>query len=152
MIGESRRTNAGEPGLWETFGVLTPYLQRPGLTDLFVTADGGLWCDGAPEGLARIEDWSADEATVRGLAVQLIARGGRHIDEATPFVDVRLRDGVRVHAVLRKHPSQRDDCRMRKLCSGTWLPSGLRPRTRAQWSGCCAFPSLSRPTLSSAAS
>ena len=43
---------------------------------------------------------SADEAEVRALAVQLIARGGRHIDEATPAVDVRLGRGIRVHAVL----------------------------------------------------
>jgi len=32
--------------------------------------------------------------------VRLIARGGRHIDEATPAVDVRLGRGIRVHAVL----------------------------------------------------
>src|SRR5690606_16960030 len=36
----------------------------------------------------------------RDLAVRLIGLGGRHIDEATPCVDVRLGDGVRVHAVL----------------------------------------------------
>lgn len=86
--------------MWETFGVLTPYLQRPGITDLFITGDGGLWTDGVPGGLHRVDDWEADEPAVRRLAVQLIGRGGRHIDEATPFVDVRLRDGIRVHAVL----------------------------------------------------
>ena len=32
--------------------------------------------------------------------MRLIARGGRHIDEATPAVDVRLGRGIRVHAVL----------------------------------------------------
>ena len=40
------------------------------------------------------------ERPLRELAVRLIALGGRHIDEATPCVDVRLRGGVRVHAVL----------------------------------------------------
>src|SRR5690606_35815293 len=44
--------------------------------------------------------WAADEPEVRALAVRLIARGGRHIDEATPAVDVRLGRGIRVHAVL----------------------------------------------------
>jgi len=39
-------------------------------------------------------------ATARELAVRLIGLGGRHIDEASPCVDVRLGDGVRVHAVL----------------------------------------------------
>lgn len=41
-----------------------------------------------------------DERALRALAVRLIALGGRHIDEASPCVDVRLRDGIRVHAVL----------------------------------------------------
>jgi pilus assembly protein CpaF len=36
----------------------------------------------------------------RDLAVRLIALGGRHVDEATPCVDVRLGPGVRVHVVL----------------------------------------------------
>jgi pilus assembly protein CpaF len=37
----------------------------------------------------------------RGVTdVFLIALGGRHLDEAAPAVDVRLGDGVRVHAVL----------------------------------------------------
>ncbi|MEV8214393.1 TadA family conjugal transfer-associated ATPase [Leifsonia sp. NPDC077715] len=89
-----------EPGLWRTFGRLTPYLLRPGVTDLFVTGAGELWSDGPPHGLRREEGWCADAAEARSLAVRLIGAGGRHIDEATPFVDVRLRGGVRVHAVL----------------------------------------------------
>ncbi|MFF2049985.1 TadA family conjugal transfer-associated ATPase [Leifsonia sp. NPDC058194] len=100
MFTESRSPRPAEPGLWETFGMLAPYLQHPGITDLFVTASGELWSDGGPRGLHRIDAWHADEPEVRRLAVQLISRGGRHIDEATPFVDVRLRGGVRVHAVL----------------------------------------------------
>jgi pilus assembly protein CpaF len=73
---------------------------REGVTDLFITGDGSLWSDGGPSGLHRIAEWRADEPETRRLAVDLVARGGRHIDEATPFVDVRLHDGVRVHAVL----------------------------------------------------
>lgn len=89
-------------GLWTTFGPLTPYLMREGVTDLFITGDGSLWSDGGPGGLHRIPEWRADEPETRRLAIDLIARGGRHIDEASPFVDVRLHDGVRVHALLRK--------------------------------------------------
>lgn len=90
----------GEPGIWETFGPLAPYLMRDGVTDLFVTGDGALWSDGGRRGLHRVDGWVTDPQTTRRLATQLIARGGRHIDEATPFVDVRLPGGVRVHAVL----------------------------------------------------
>jgi pilus assembly protein CpaF len=85
---------------WHTFGPLTPYLLRDGVTDLFVNGAGELWADGGERGLRRLDGWHADERSTRELAVRLIARGGRHIDEATPFVDVRLEGGVRVHAVL----------------------------------------------------
>ncbi|WP_243683303.1 TadA family conjugal transfer-associated ATPase [Clavibacter michiganensis] len=40
------------------------------------------------------------EPSVRALAVRLAAEGGRHLDEAAPCVDVRLGDGMRIHAVL----------------------------------------------------
>ena len=99
MDTTSRDSREDGRGLWETFGPLAPYLMHDGITDLFVTGSGELWSDGA-HGLRRVDGWDADEAATRRLAVALIARGGRHLDEATPFVDVRLRDGVRVHAVL----------------------------------------------------
>ncbi|MDR6904763.1 pilus assembly protein CpaF [Agromyces sp. 3263] len=69
------------------------------MTDLFVNGERGLWIDRGA-GPEHEPAWSADEAEVRALAVRLIARGGRHIDEATPAVDVRLGRGIRVHAVL----------------------------------------------------
>ncbi|WP_353813298.1 TadA family conjugal transfer-associated ATPase [Agromyces sp. SYSU T00266] len=80
-------------------GPLAPFAAADGVTDLFVNGERGLWVDrgAGPEHHAG---WRADEAEVRALAVHLIARGGRHIDEATPAVDVRLGDGIRVHAVL----------------------------------------------------
>ncbi|WP_411556745.1 TadA family conjugal transfer-associated ATPase [Plantibacter sp. MPB07] len=80
-------------------GALAPYLADPGVTDLFVNGSSGLWLDHGA-GLVREVGWRSDEATIRALAVRLVARGGRHVDEATPCVDVRLQDGVRVHVVL----------------------------------------------------
>ncbi len=80
------------------FGPLAPYLARGGVTDLFVNG-AELWSDG-DGGVQRLAGWSADERATRDLAVRLIGLGGRHIDEATPFIDVRLAGGVRVHAVL----------------------------------------------------
>nr|WP_242616493.1 TadA family conjugal transfer-associated ATPase [Microterricola gilva] len=80
-------------------GALAGYAEEPGVTDLFVNGDAGLWIDRG-RGAERVRDWDRDEAEVRELAVRLVAVGGRHIDEATPCVDVRLGDGIRVHAVL----------------------------------------------------
>lgn len=83
---------------WSQFGPLAPHVAREGVTDLFVNG-AELWCDGE-SGIQRLDGWSADERATRDLAVRLIGLGGRHIDEATPAVDVRLAGGVRVHAVL----------------------------------------------------
>lgn len=78
---------------------LAPYLADPDVTDLFVNGAAGLFVDrGAGPVPAR--EWRASEAEVRALAVALIGLGGRHLDDATPCVDVRIEDGIRVHAVL----------------------------------------------------
>ena len=80
-------------------GPLAPFAASGPVTDLFVNGAHGLWIDRGA-GAEREPAWVADEAEVRALAVQLVARGGRHIDDATPAVDVRLGRGIRVHAVL----------------------------------------------------
>ncbi|AMB59388.1 CpaF family protein [Microterricola viridarii] len=80
-------------------GALAAHAEDPAVTDLFVNGDAGLWVDRGG-GAQRVAGWHLDEAEVRALAVHLIALGGRHVDEATPCVDVRLGDGIRVHAVL----------------------------------------------------
>ena len=82
-----------------SLGPLAGYAASGPVTDLFVNGPSGLWIDRGA-GPEHEPAWSADEAEVRALAVRLIARGGRHIDEATPAVDVRLGRGIRVHAVL----------------------------------------------------
>jgi pilus assembly protein CpaF len=81
------------------FGLLAPLLAETGVTDVFVNADGSVWSDrGSGAQRVRALHLSPDEA--RALAITLIALGGRHLDEATPCADVRLAEGMRVHAVL----------------------------------------------------
>jgi pilus assembly protein CpaF len=78
---------------------LERYLNDPDVTDLFVNGSTGLFVDRGRGAIAAPE-WRAREEDVRDLAVALIGLGGRHIDDATPCVDVRLEGGIRVHAVL----------------------------------------------------
>ncbi|WP_413318600.1 TadA family conjugal transfer-associated ATPase [Agrococcus sp. 1P02AA] len=93
--GPSR--TAVDGGALREFGELAAIVSEPAVTDVFVTA-GQVWVDrgsGAERAPLVLEP---DRA--RALAVALVAAGGRHVDEATPCVDVRLHDGIRVHAVL----------------------------------------------------
>jgi pilus assembly protein CpaF len=81
------------------FSALAPFVADPDVTDVFANGAGAVWVDRG-RGLERQGGVRFDEAELRDLAVRLVAVGGRHIDEASPCVDVRLHDGIRVHAVL----------------------------------------------------
>ncbi|MFC7623243.1 TadA family conjugal transfer-associated ATPase [Microlunatus sp. GCM10028923] len=80
-------------------GPLEPLLRLPGVTDIVVNGPGEVYVD-AGAGLVRTELAFADETELRRLAQRLAASVGRRLDDASPFVDARLPDGTRVHAVL----------------------------------------------------
>jgi len=81
------------------FGMLAEHCADDAVTDLFVNGDGGLFLDRG-EGAEPVSAWRASEREVRDLAVALVGLGGRHLDDQSPCVDVRLDSGIRVHAVL----------------------------------------------------
>src|SRR6185312_6111671 len=58
-----------------------------------------VWVDRGA-GLERTALTFPDDHAVRRLAQRLAAAGGRRLDDATPYVDLRLPDGTRFHAVL----------------------------------------------------
>ncbi|MBW8821874.1 MAG: TadA family conjugal transfer-associated ATPase [Streptomyces sp.] len=80
-------------------GPLAPLLADPLVTDVLVNAPDEVWVDKGA-GLERVPLRFADDAAVRRLAVRLAGRSGRRLDDASPWVDARLPDGVRLHAVL----------------------------------------------------
>lgn len=80
-------------------GPLQPLVDDPAVTDVLVTGPAAVWVDRG-NGVERVRMDLGDEAAVRRLAVRLAAVGGRRLDDASPYVDARLPDGVRVHAVL----------------------------------------------------
>lgn len=92
VLGELRKHSTGA-------GPLDQLLSEPGVTDVvvngprevFVDRGGGL----VPAGLTFVDD-----EQVRRLAIRLAAAAGRRLDDASPFVDGRLPNGVRLHAVL----------------------------------------------------
>jgi pilus assembly protein CpaF len=81
------------------FGELSSLVADAAVTDVFVNGPSRVWVDRG-NGIESRPPLGIDETGLRDLAVRLIGLGGRHIDEATPCVDVRLQDGIRVHAVL----------------------------------------------------
>ncbi len=80
-------------------GPLEPLLRLPGVTDVLVNGPDEVYVD-CGHGLRSVDVRLGDEESVRRLAQRLAASAGRRLDDASPYVDVRLADGTRFHAVL----------------------------------------------------
>ncbi len=80
-------------------GPLEGLLALPGVTDILVNGPRQVFVDRG-HGLERTAVSFGSDAEVRRLAQRLAASVGRRLDDAVPFVDARLPDGSRVHAVL----------------------------------------------------
>ena len=87
---------------------LAGLLAMPGVTDLLVNGWKQVWVQrvGKASGnaLEPVASPFESEAELGRLAQELIAKGGRHLDQANPFADVSIGSesagGLRVHAAL----------------------------------------------------
>ncbi|MGW4897920.1 TadA family conjugal transfer-associated ATPase, partial [Kitasatospora sp. NPDC004240] len=81
-------------------GPLDGLLAAPDVTDVLVNGPDEVWIDRGG-GLQRVPEVRfADADAVRRLAHRLATAAGRRLDDARPWVDARLPDGTRLHAVL----------------------------------------------------
>jgi pilus assembly protein CpaF len=80
-------------------GPLVKLLREPRVTDVLVNGPDQVFVDRG-SGLEPASVRFASDVEVRRLAQRLAAGVGRRLDDASPFVDARLADGTRVHAVL----------------------------------------------------
>ncbi|TDT29896.1 TadA family conjugal transfer-associated ATPase [Naumannella halotolerans] len=91
-VGRLRRDITGA-------GPLEDLLHQPGVTDVLVNGPDQVFVDRG-RGLEPAGISFANDAEVRRLASRLSALAGRRLDDSAPFVDARMADGVRVHAIL----------------------------------------------------
>jgi pilus assembly protein CpaF len=80
-------------------GPLAALLADHEVTDVLVNGPAEVWVDRG-DGLRRTSVRFRDDAAVRRLAQRLATAAGRRLDDAQPWVDARLPDGTRLHAVL----------------------------------------------------
>lgn len=80
-------------------GPLEPLLKIEGVTDVLVNGPDQVFIDRG-RGLELTDVKFGHDDEVRKLAARLASSVGRRLDDASPWVDARLADGTRVHAVL----------------------------------------------------
>ena len=80
-------------------GPLEPLLRLEGVTDVLVNGCRQVFIERGG-GLELTDVTFPDESAVRRLAQRLATSGGRRLDDASPYVDLRLSDGTRFDAVL----------------------------------------------------
>lgn len=80
-------------------GPLEPLLRTPGVTDVMVNGPHEVWVerDGV---LQRTPDRFPDSEALRSAIVRVLGPLGLRLDRARPYVDARLPDGSRLHALL----------------------------------------------------
>ena len=84
------------------FGPALRLLDLPSVRDVLIhSAKKGseAWVDQG-NGLTRVAGFELSHSALSQLAIDLIASGGRHLDELSPCTDVQMGNGIRVHAVL----------------------------------------------------
>lgn len=80
-------------------GPLEPLFSDPTISDILVNGAEEVWVDRFGR-LERTEIRFDDDDHLRRLLQRMVSAHGRHLDEASPMVDVRLSDGSRLHALL----------------------------------------------------
>ncbi|MFF7635558.1 TadA family conjugal transfer-associated ATPase [Kitasatospora sp. NPDC008050] len=121
-------------------GPLDTLLSAPDVTDVLVNGPNEVWVDRGG-GLSRESSVGFPDAeAVRHLAYRLATAAGRRLDDARPWVDARLPDGTRLHAVL---PPIVSDCthlslrvsRQQPFTLGELVKSGAMPPAGAELLG-----------------
>src|SRR3546814_4745415 len=80
-------------------GPLEPLLQDETVTDIMVNGADKVYVERRGK-LEQTEIAFRDNAHVMNIALRIVSRIGRRVDETTPLVDARLADGSRVNVII----------------------------------------------------
>lgn len=81
-------------------GPLERYLADPSISEVMVVGPDAIYIEREGK-LVRTDGRFTDDERVRAVIERIVTPLGRRIDESSPLVDARLKDGSRVNAVIR---------------------------------------------------
>jgi len=82
------------------FGPLERFLNDPTVTEIMVIDPSSIYIERGGQ-LTKTDAHFTDDERVRAIIERIVTPLGRRIDESSPLVDARLKDGSRVNAVIR---------------------------------------------------
>lgn len=80
------------------FGALTPLIEDPEVEEIWVNEPGRVFV--ARNGEHELTGLVLDARDLEEIVERMLARAGRRLDRAQPFVDARLPDGSRLHVAI----------------------------------------------------
>ena len=80
-------------------GPLEPFIRDPEITEIMVNGHRSVYIERAGK-IHRTEAEFRSEEDLRRAIDKIVARVGRRVDDASPYVDARLADGSRVNAII----------------------------------------------------
>ena len=80
-------------------GLLEPLLLDPSITEIMVNSIDEIFVERQGR-LTRLNQTFSSEKAVMGIIERIVAPVGRRIDESSPLVDARLKDGSRFNAII----------------------------------------------------
>ena len=80
-------------------GPLEPLLADPSVSDILVNGPNNIYVERSGK-LQRTAVRFNDDAHLLNIIDRIVSKVGRRIDESTPMVDARLKDGSRVNAII----------------------------------------------------
>jgi pilus assembly protein CpaF len=80
------------------FGALTPLIEDPEIEEIWINEPGRVFV--ARNGEHELTGVVLDARDVEEIVERMLARAGRRLDRAQPFVDARLPDGSRLHVAI----------------------------------------------------
>jgi pilus assembly protein CpaF len=81
------------------YGPLEPLLRDPEISEVMVNGPTQIYVEKAGK-ISPVDATFNDETHLRRIIDKIVAAVGRRVDETSPMVDARLRDGSRVNVVL----------------------------------------------------
>jgi pilus assembly protein CpaF len=100
-LSAAERDRLGQEVLDEVFGLgpLEPLLQDPTVNDILVNTHNAVYVERRGV-LEKTTVVFKDEAHLMHVIDKIVSAVGRRVDESSPMVDARLKDGSRVNAII----------------------------------------------------